>query len=73
MTMQQLERMMSEAADKIAELQRHKAGLRDALAFYADPAAWKRRHDPEDDVRIPDFYDETSFGDTAKAALGAYD
>lgn len=73
MTVQQIEQMISEAANKIAELQQQKAGLRDALRFYADPVAWKKEHDPEDDVQIPDFYSETSFGDTAKAALGAYD
>lgn len=42
-----------------------------ALEFYADPWAWKKLHDPDDLVRIPDFYSETSFGDTARAALAA--
>jgi len=48
-----------------AEIER----LRAALEFYRDPFAWKKMHDPEDDVRVPDFYNETCFGDTAEAAL----
>lgn len=47
------------------------AGVRGALKFYADPFAWKKKHDPDDVVRIPDFYSETSFGDTAVEALVA--
>ena len=47
------------------------ASLVAALEFYADPFAWKKKHDPEDLVRIPDFYSETSFGDTAIEALAA--
>lgn len=43
----------------------------EALQFYADPFAWKKLHDPDDNVRVPDFYSETSFGDTAQEALGA--
>lgn len=46
------------------------AGLRAALEFYADPVAWKAKHDPQNDIQVPDFYSETSFGDTAVAALG---
>jgi len=46
-------------------------GLREALEFYANPFAWKAKHDPDDVVRIPDFYSETSFGDTAIEALAA--
>lgn len=42
---------------------------REALRFYADPFAWKKLHDPENDLQIPDFYSETSFGDTAIVAL----
>lgn len=45
--------------------------VREALEFYADPFAWKKKNDPEDVVRIPDFYSETSFGDTAIEALSA--
>lgn len=48
-----------------AEIER----LRAALEFYADPASWKKQHDPDNDVQIPDFYSETSFADTAIAAL----
>lgn len=40
-----------------------------ALTFYADPFAWKAAHDPGDDISVPDFYSETSFGDTAVEAL----
>lgn len=36
----------------------------EALEFYADP--WSEI-DPDD--RVPDFYDELEFGDTAKVAL----
>ncbi len=43
--------------------------LTKALRFYADPFAWKKQHDPADVIRVPDFYSETSFGDTAIAAL----
>lgn len=39
------------------------------LSFYADPFAWKAAHDPENDISVPDFYSETSFGDTAAEAL----
>ncbi len=45
------------------------AAMREALTFYADPFAWKAKHDPDDVVRIPDFYSETSFGDKAADAL----
>lgn len=43
--------------------------LRAALEFYRDPVAWKKKHDPNNDIQIPDFYSETSFGDTAEVAL----
>ena len=43
--------------------------LRAALEFYADPAAWKREHDPDDSVQIPDFYSETDFATMAIEAL----
>lgn len=43
--------------------------IRQTLEFYADPFAWKKKHDPEDVLRIPDFYSETSFGDTALETL----
>lgn len=45
--------------------------VREALEFYADPFAWKKKHDPEDVIRVPDFYGETSFGDMAIEALVA--
>lgn len=45
--------------------------LVEALEFYADPFAWKEKHDPEDLVRIPDFYSELSFGGAAAEALTA--
>lgn len=43
--------------------------LRNVLEFYADPFAWKKRHDPDNSIQVPDFYSETSFGDTAAEAL----
>ncbi len=46
-------------------------GVVEALEFYADPFAWKKKHDPDDVVRVPDFYSETSFGDTALEAIRA--
>jgi hypothetical protein len=56
-------------APPCATLKARVAELEGALRFYADPFAWKKLHDPEDVVRVPDFYSETSFGDTAEAAL----
>lgn len=53
------------APDMLAEIER----LRVALEFYRDPFTWKKKHDPGDDVQVPDFYSETSFGDTAEVAL----
>jgi hypothetical protein len=46
--------------------------VRTALEFYADPFAWKKEHDPENDVQVPDFYSEINFGDTAEAALALF-
>ncbi len=67
---------LKEAADCIPEFQAEIARqvkviavLRKALEFYADPAAWKTKYDPHNDIQIPDFYSETSFGDTAIVAL----
>lgn len=56
-------------AIELAEVRAQLASARKALEFYADPFAWKKLHDPEDVVRVPDFYSETSFGDTALVAL----
>jgi hypothetical protein len=53
------------AIDLLAAVER----LRAALDFYADPLTWKRQHDPRDDIPIPDFYSELSFGDRARDAL----
>lgn len=47
------------------------ARLVEALKFYADPFVWKKKHDPDDAVSVPDFYSETSFGDIATEALMA--
>ncbi len=44
--------------------------IRDILEFYANPRAWKLKHDPENDIGVPDFYSELSFGDMAEEALG---
>ena len=46
--------------------------MRRALEFYADPIAWKKKNDPDDLVRIPDFYSELSFGDKAKEVLDGH-
>ena len=46
--------------DRIAELEA-------ALRFYADPFKYTDIHG--DDVQVPDFYSETDFGETARAAL----
>lgn len=54
---------------EIAGLQDENKMLREALEFYRDPVAWKKLYDPDDDVRVPDFYSELCFGDTAEAAL----
>ncbi len=56
------QRTYNEVAEHIAEIE-------SALRFYADPFAWKKQNDPADVIRVPDFYSETSFGDTALAAL----
>lgn len=64
--------LMEQGIEKIEEQRRTIKGLREALEFYADPFAWKKKHDPENDIQVPDFYSETSFGDTATAALSAY-
>jgi predicted enzyme related to lactoylglutathione lyase len=61
-----VEKLRSFEADLIAE----NARLRAALQFYADPFDWKKKHDRDDDMRIPDFYSEMCFGDTAREALG---
>jgi hypothetical protein len=54
---------------RIRNLEKRVDELEDALRFYVDPFAWKRLHDPEHVVQVPDFYRETSVGDTAEAAL----
>lgn len=59
----------SDALEELDRITAERDGLRKALEFYADPFAWKKQHDPENDVQVPDFYSETSFGDTARAAL----
>jgi hypothetical protein len=43
------------------------AELEAALRFYADPFKYTDIHG--DDVQVPDFYSETDFGETARAAL----
>jgi hypothetical protein len=43
--------------------------IREALEFYAYPWAWKKIHDPQDIIGIPDFYSELSFGSAAKEAI----
>lgn len=62
--------MHPELQDDILAAKTEIERLRAALRFYADPYAWKKENDPDDDVHVPDFYSETSFGDTAVVALG---
>ena len=50
-----------------ASLQKRVAELEGALRFYADPFKYTDIHG--DDVRVPHFYSETDFGETARAAL----
>lgn len=59
-----------------AELKAENARLREreavfvaTLQFYADPVAWKKQHDPDNEVYMPDFYSETNFGERAEIAL----
>jgi hypothetical protein len=47
------------------------AALEGALRFYAEP--WKYTDCHGDDVRVPDFYSELDFGETAREALAAID
>jgi hypothetical protein len=51
----------------VAALQARVAELEGALRFYADPFKYTDIHG--DDVRVPHFYSETDFGETARAAL----
>lgn len=54
--------------DEASALQKRVAELEGALRFYADPFKYTDIHG--DDVRVPHFYSETDFGETARAALG---
>ena len=56
-----------QAADRIEALQKRVAELEGALRFYADPFKYTDIHG--DDVRVPHFYSETDFGETARVAL----
>lgn len=58
---------MNEAADCIESQAARIAELEVALRFYADPSKYTDIHG--DDVQVPDFYSETDFGETARAAL----
>lgn len=53
---------------EIAALQKRVAEMEGALRFYADPFKYTDIHG--DDVRVPHFYSETDFGETARVALG---
>lgn len=64
-----LDRSHKDLGHRLAEAGRENAKLRETLAYYADPFAWKKAHDPDDDMRIPDFYSEMEFGDKAREAL----
>lgn len=61
--------LLREAAAEITKLRAQRDAAARALSFYADPFAWKAAQDPNDDISVPDFYSETSFGDTAAEAL----
>ena len=61
------ERIEAQAAE-MAALQARVAVLEEALRFYADPFKYTDIHG--DDVRVPHFYSETDFGETARVALG---
>lgn len=54
--------------DETTALQARVAELEGALRFYADPFKYTDIHG--DDVRVPHFYSETDFGETARIALG---
>lgn len=54
--------------DEATALQKRVAKLEGALRFYADPFKYTDIHG--DDVRVPHFYSETDFGETARVALG---
>lgn len=56
-----------QAADRIEALQKRIAELEAALRFYEDPFKYTDIHG--DDVRVPHFYSETDFGETARVAL----
>lgn len=58
-------------APTIDRLTAERDAMARALEFYADPFAWKKKYDPENYVQVPDFYSETSFGDTAERALAS--
>lgn len=55
----------------IVHMENHWVDMLKALEFYADPFAWKKLNDPQDLIRIPDFYSEMSFGGAAAEALAA--
>ena len=57
----------AESAAEIARLRVRVAELEGALRFYADPFKYTDIHG--DDVRVPHFYSETDFGETARVAL----
>ena len=57
-----------DAARRVKELESRIAELEAALRFYANPFKYTDIHG--DDVRVPHFYDETDFGETARIALG---
>ncbi len=59
--------LCTEAADALVAQEARARKLVEALAFYADPS--KAKDEYGDPVRIPDFYNELDFGETARAAL----
>ena len=59
--------LLKAQAAEITRLRARVAELEGALRFYADPFKYTDIHG--DDVRVPHFYSETNFGETARFAL----
>lgn len=60
-----------ESADLIERQREALRVARAAMLFYANP--FERTDLRGDDVRVPDFYGELNFGETAEDALAAID
>lgn len=67
-TLEYTEGVLARSIEIAQELEAENARLRAALEFYADPARWMKVNNITDE-QIPDFYDETNFGERALLAL----